>query len=70
MVAPQPATVKPIKKEVLDIEGPARAPTKIAKKPERNEKKKEELRHGGSKANNKINERDLKNQKEKDCIIY
>jgi hypothetical protein len=30
--------------------------------------KKEELRHGGSKVNNKITERDLK--KDKDCVIY
>lgn len=31
-------------------------------------KKEENLRHGGSKLNNKINERDLK--KDKDCSIY
>ena len=44
-----------------------------AKKPKTDEKvpkKDEGLKHAGSKTNNRINERDLKNQKDKDCSIY
>ena len=55
----------------MDIEGPAKGPTKNAKRSEpAKEAKKEEMRHGGSKSNNRINERDLKTAKDKDCVIY
>ena len=33
-------------------------------------KKNESLKHGTSKANNKINERDMNNPTDKDCEIY
>ena len=52
----------------MDID--ASKATTSTKKPLKKDSKKEELRHGGSKANNKINERDLKNPKDKDCLIY
>jgi hypothetical protein len=40
------------------------------KKPKKTGEKKDEPKAGGSKVNNKINERDLKDPKNKDCEIY
>jgi hypothetical protein len=45
----------------------------VVKKPKKvasGEPKKDELKTGGSRVNNKINERDLKDPKNKDCEIY
>ena len=62
---PTQATAKAIKKEPMEVDASKAA----AKKPKKDSKK-EELRHGTSRVNNKINERDLKNPKDKDCTIY
>lgn len=53
-------------KDPLGKEGTVQKPKKAGAEGQ----KKETMKHGGSKINNKINERDLKNPKEKDCIIY
>lgn len=53
-------------KDSLGKEGTVQKPKKAGAEGQ----KKETMKHGGSKINNKINERDLKNPKEKDCIIY
>jgi len=70
--------VKPEKKGTLNVEanlGTTKPPaTTVTKKAGADistaAKKNESLKHGTSKANNKINERDMNNPKEKDCQIY
>jgi hypothetical protein len=47
-------------------EGVPKKPKKVAT----GEPKKDDMKTGGSKVNNKINERDLKDPKNKDCEIY
>lgn len=64
-----PQQGKPQKKETGEVRKPTRKAgetTPVAGPGT----KKDEMKHGGSKLNNKINERDLKNAKDKDCQIY